>query len=345
MSRSGEDPEFQDVEPEGEIELPGEQEQEQDMPPPQDDAASVADSESSRTRTRSRTGTARPSTNPAISTVMNQAAIERENANIRSILETLTSKLTLGKSESMFKHEFTEALLEAYAYQGLNIKVMQTEIIRKALGVYAQLASAQRLIYRAVGIGLLRGNNVRRILETVGPEAKDRVQEVITVFNLKAKPGKNPKAITFSRMAACFPEMAFLCAHSLQLKGVVDVPDDFPAPMRTTAFGALIPPLTGVAADDVYFMHIKRAYIYYQVLFSRVLRKPATQAITADEVLAQGRFVDIAMSQSLVPVNKRIKLLDDYAYGFYVRDSTPAQLTQAIMDFSLKYTTIMQMRL
>lgn len=203
--------------------------------------------------------------------------------------------------------------VERIAYQGLNVPEMRKLIASRLNQKFGKNAASE--LEKCVAIGLFRGNNIGRIMSTIEDGVKEEVKGLISCLQIKESLKSSRKAITFSRINVCFPEVTIKAAAYLEYKGpVMGLPDGYPSAMRCACFGSMIPTSEVAGMSKATIKSIKMAYTFYTCKFSLAIAPTRRGQIKKTEVTPalfaeQLNFVNIAMSSSSVSDSRRAEWL------------------------------------
>lgn len=128
------------------------------------------------------------------------------------------------------------------AYQGFKPFDMACLIMKRM----KKSGGTKHDIHRLVQLGSERGNNLEKMTKGASKEFLDILKQLKTTYCLKSKAGKNPHAITQSRVCMTFPHIACSFAkinrNPIVSGDALDAMDvSYPRVMMTSAFGSIIP--------------------------------------------------------------------------------------------------------
>lgn len=97
---------------------------------------------------------------------------------------------------------------DEFEYVGFNPKILCDKLLRRAKAHNKSQESFMDDMSLAIAVYHIRGNNIRKIIETVSPEARARLELLRDIYNISSKVGADKKdAITLGRIAAIFPAL------------------------------------------------------------------------------------------------------------------------------------------
>lgn len=248
--------------------------------------------------------------------------------SLNDFLSSVTSSLS--STDSLFAN--LKPYLEEFKYIGFPLEKMRAFIIYK-LDQYNAAERRSNLV-KLVACALMRGNNLTNMVKRMNPINAQFIETMKMTLNIKMSPRGDANAITLSRIAVCFPELAYFVAEHCEIKGpVVSVDAEYPYGMRFGCFSSMIP-LEGISGDNKYHT-IKKAFLYYSGMLSIVLdrKHPVLSWKVLDQ---QSVYVDAGVTQSKVSDQRRKEIL-----SLNRKIILNGELTPVIITYARKYDEMM----
>lgn len=162
-----------------------------------------------------------------------------------------TSLLNLIKSLGDIHIEDIESWSKDYQFQGLNLEELVSIIARLVTDDAELKIGLKKLIF----IGLIRGNNVTKMVKSMVKEKADEVTKLGTkfgIFDSITKAANRNTALTLSRLRLALPQIGAIILNSelckrpvstQRIKSVFGIPDslNFPLVFRDLSIASLIP--------------------------------------------------------------------------------------------------------
>lgn len=221
-----------------------------------------------------------------------------------------------GKTSSGFDSiEFSYTI----AYQGFKPFDMACLIIKRM----NKSGGNTHDIHRMVQIGSERGNNLEKLTKGASRSFLDVLKRLKTTYCLKSKAGKNPHAITLSRVCMSFPHVS--CSYARINRNPIvhgSALDEnnfiYPRQMMTAAFGSIIPNY-----QEALYKRIINAFYIYQYEFGIVVSPDKTKIKSAKASLPDlSKYLNAAITGSVMTTSTRINLLVEWDIILKLDDNT-----------------------
>lgn len=241
-----------------------------------------------------------------------------QRAQIESLVIALTDDLN--REAVDIYSDSLKQLAVAAEYIGFDPKKMRATIYFYAKGT-GDATAAVKVIYCAIVFGLVRGNNVVRMKDTMKPEAKTILNSLTEKLKIESRANRGSSTITMSRLCICFPEATATIATIIEMKGVVaDIDPAYPYCMRNGSFSALIPKSGNGAVETDVIEKLRKAHTYFQARVSMQLDRKV-KMMSASLLDRQRTFVYTGMNSSLVANARRWAIINDPFYRVMVGGS------------------------
>lgn len=137
------------------------------------------------------------------------------------------------------KGSYKDWVERSIQFAGFNAVEMKKNIVKKA---------TIDIIIICVSIGLVRGNHIKRIMNTMKDRnTKQRFENAIKILKIKAKVAGDYEVVTLSRMIACFPDFVARILHENDIPMAVELSElraihgEYPQASRHQCVAAIIP--------------------------------------------------------------------------------------------------------
>jgi len=191
--------------------------------------------------------------------------------------------------------------------QEINVDEMRAKI----LGLLEQDASnAMKVFTTTLVMSMTRGNNIEKIARTCKPESVPDLLKAQKTLQLVSKANGDPKAITLSRFALCFPRYVIMLS-SLCKPGLVNfcIPNEFPYCMRNNCFAQMLPEPQGELLTKANLRKLFNAYVMYCAYASYAYRGRAGDEPDIDSVKEQQSRCALARNKSTCSQESKVDLL------------------------------------
>lgn len=228
--------------------------------------------------------------------------MSKEVAITSAELDNAWDKVVETANEIDFKDETIQSFINDVQYQGLNPARIAVLVMR----VGATRPNVKEDIMKMIVIGIERGNKLTSMLTRSTDSAQQVIKDLKKAYNLVDKPGRNINALTLSRVALAFPNLAceYAAIATSRTVSVASLPKNFPLQMTHSAFANLIP-----TTNKTIMKELATMLIYYQVLFTMVVNKESKDMPYQDVVARVAPFVEAGCNSTFVPEEKKVEFL------------------------------------
>lgn len=188
-----------------------------------------------------------------------------------------------------------------------------------------------------VQIGLERGNNVDKMMKSKDGKFLEMLRRFKTDYNLVSSAKGNNKAITLSRICIVFPHLA--CLYMTKWKNPTvsynimnDMVRGYPKQLMTRFFAGLIP-----TENDSGILKLINAHLLHQYEYTRIVIVDKTKLTHQYIMKIITEYLDIARTDSIVPIEMQKKYLKDW--GLYENGTASAIVVQASEVWETRYMT------
>lgn len=163
-----------------------------------------------------------------------------------------------------------------FAYQGINIEAILTTVI----GLCAK-TDRKTYLQKLVAIGLMRGNKVNKIAQSMSKEVGQEFRKMCSAFSIvesiKDSPSK-PTALTLSRLRIVVPQVAAVCLKSalmerpVALSTLVMIAPRYPSVLRDMCMASLIVREAYNGFNVIFINSALKCLFCYCLMESKILR-------------------------------------------------------------------------